>query len=349
VRLWEVAGGREIVSTAAPAGSRVALSPSGKWLAVAATDDIQVLDGSGRTRTLGRRGHSDRVTALEFLDDDQHLVSAGERSIRVWDHISGKEVRTIRSAQKGLEEFGAVEFLRLANDRLVAHVTGSGLGSSLREIETGREICTLDWRSGEDMPVSADAVTLASRTRTGIAFREIATGNLIAGLPLGHAEPIAAFAFSPAGEVLASAGRDGSVLLWDWRRAVGLHRPATAEPDAQQMLNWWDDLTDEDSSRAYRAIGKLAASKGQVPFLSRQLKSVRAQKEEERPLDESRLSLTTVRQLRATLVLEEVGTAEARDLLATLAKSSSHHLGRAAAAALNRLSRKAEQSERESK
>ena len=44
-------------------------------------------------------GHTDDITAVAFAPDSKTLVSAGggdDRTIKVWDAVAGKELRTIR-------------------------------------------------------------------------------------------------------------------------------------------------------------------------------------------------------------------------------------------------------------
>jgi hypothetical protein len=70
---------------------------------------------------------------------------------------------------------------------------------------------------------------------------------------------VSSLAFSPDSQRLASAHRDGTILVWDLTFAGRHTEHGQQKVDAGQMQQWWDDLASEDARRAFIAVNKLAA------------------------------------------------------------------------------------------
>src|SRR5207247_633941 len=85
-----------------------------------------------------------------------------------------------------------------------------------------------------------------------------------------HRGAITALAFDDAGGLLASAGLDTTVLVWETRDLPLARLPSPEDLSPEQVLRFWADLRDEDAASAQRAIRALAAG-GAVPFLRSQL------------------------------------------------------------------------------
>jgi hypothetical protein len=80
-------------------------------------------------------------------------------------------------------------------------------------------------------------------------------------------------AFSRDGKRLASAGADGSALVWDVHTLAlpGGAPPTRLPPPALEAL--WTDLAGEDAATAHRAVAVLVALPGQaLPFLKARLR-----------------------------------------------------------------------------
>src|SRR5262249_17858190 len=96
IRVWETAGGRELVvfGRAAPGlevGSKIAFGPDGKYLVVGgATVTVWDSETGHEVRTLeGSPKYADRVAVSR---DGKLVAAAGNGPVVVWDLASGREV-----------------------------------------------------------------------------------------------------------------------------------------------------------------------------------------------------------------------------------------------------------------
>src|SRR5262249_47655633 len=105
------------------------------------------------------------------------------------------------------------------------------------------------------------------------------TGKELISLAGQHSGPIWSLAFSPNGQLLATASgkwnkdEQGEVKVWDLSH---LPKPtiARAAPSDRQLEALWSDLPDSASPRAYRAIWDLSASsRVALPFLHKNAKA----------------------------------------------------------------------------
>jgi Tol biopolymer transport system component len=184
IKLWEVAGGKELRTIKMPAvaqsnfgGARtVAFSPDGKMLAGCSPDyTIRLWDVAMGKQVQLLKGFTTPSLCLGFSPDGKSLfASLMEQKVGIWDLASGKLART------------------------------------------------LETRAFGDVAISPDGKTLAvANGGNGVGLWDLATGQNIGNLPVNE-KGITVFwvVFSPDGRTLAAGGLGpgpvgGVVQLWD--------------------------------------------------------------------------------------------------------------------------------------
>ncbi len=152
----------------------------------------------------------------------------------------------------------------------------------LVEVQTGQELLRL---KGHDLTISALAWSADSRvlattdtTRNGnqkqatpsVRLWDTGTGKELARFDSLPSEA-KSLALSPDAATLAAGLSDGTILVWDVRKALA--RPAAPKLDKEELEACWAELAGDDAAKAYQAAGALAAASAQaVPLLRARLK-----------------------------------------------------------------------------
>jgi WD40 repeat protein len=242
VRLWDVAGCREVRRLAGEQGCafRVAFSPDGKLLATACC-------------RVGEHGYANRL----------------------WDVRTGKELRRFE-----LGELGGLAFSPDGKAFAWANVgqatpEDSDLGGvCLWDIAAGKELLRLPGKKERLHPVmfSPDGRTLATGDADNtVRLWDLVTGEERAQLE-GHEGAIVSLSYSRDGRRLVSCCRDGTGLVWEMGSGRQDGTLSTALLEAR-----WTDLAGGDAAQAWRAVWRLAGSAREaVPFFRERMRPVPA-------------------------------------------------------------------------
>jgi WD40 repeat protein len=224
-----------------PAGSSFAFSPDNKAVAWFEKDaSVQVADTTGKRRWClfdrPRERHFDRTwyQALTFSPDSRYLASWNyhDEDVYVWDLATGKQHRRLSSKSWNRDYYHRLRLSYSPDGRALA-VWGTHCPE--RHVEV--------WELA-----------------TGRRRRRIAR----------HPEPVNAAAFSPDNRLLATGGKDHTVLVWDvtGRAPDGQLRPVRYS--AGRLEELWGQLAEADPVPAHRAVWSLVAGpKDAVALLCR--------------------------------------------------------------------------------
>jgi hypothetical protein len=198
-----------------PAVTALALSPNAPLAAV--LGDRQVLLYHTETRQLlGLLSFPEGdVSVLRFSRDGRHLLAGGGQGgqsgrVVVWDVTTGKRAFAVG------DEGDSVLAADLSPDAQLVALGGPGRVVKIYSA-AGKLVHALkkhaDWMTC--LEFSRDGLLLASGDRNGGLFVwEVKGGKEFLNLR-GHTGPVHALRWRADADVLASAGQDGSVRLWD--------------------------------------------------------------------------------------------------------------------------------------
>jgi WD40 repeat protein/class 3 adenylate cyclase len=268
VRLWDPTTrrplGRPLVQ--AGPGNAVAFGP-GRLLAAGGTDGTVRVWDAGARRQVAQLKATSAVGDLAFSPDGRLLAAATGNGAVMWDverkrpldlplsggapaneiafSPTGRQVAVAGRDQVVVSDLRTRVGVRLPKRAAVAAIAFAG-GRHLAVARENGPVELWDLQNPEQAPrrlpaagtatavaVSPDGTRLAAAGAGGkITLVELASGRPLPVPLVGHADTVSGLAFAPGGGVLASAGDDGTAILWDARpdpRATELaHEPAPA-------------------------------------------------------------------------------------------------------------------------
>ncbi|GJJ14935.1 hypothetical protein Clacol_009205 [Clathrus columnatus] len=236
--------------------SSVAINLTGEWIAFGASKLGQLLvwEWQSESYVLKQQGHYFDMNTLAYSSDGQNIATGGDDGkVKVWNTTSGFCFVTFAEHTSAVS---AVEFVKQGQVVFSASLDGTVRAFDMiryRNFRTFTSPTPVQFSSLAVDP-SAEVVAAGSADSFEIFMWSVQTGKLL-DVFTGHEGPVSALAFSPTGNVLASASWDKSIRLWS---VYG--RSRTVEPFS---------LNSDALSLAFRPDGlELAASTldGQISF-----------------------------------------------------------------------------------
>jgi WD40 repeat protein len=197
-------------------------------------------------------GHSNHVTSLAFSRDGSFIASASmDNTIRLWDVISGQEAHTFRISAACVHniafspagrllasweaiwdvetkqivhalEQGECAAVAFSPDGTTLAVANNDGATKLWDVSSGQVVRTLDDPASNlshGIAFSPDGARLAVHREPNAMVKlwDVESGQLLRTWPQITEKYLHGVAFSPDGQLLASAGTEGTTLVWDVR------------------------------------------------------------------------------------------------------------------------------------
>ncbi len=263
LHLWNLATRRQVAAVSAHKGfaSGVDFSPDGTLVATSGSDGSIALWSAQTGARVGdpMTGHRGEVSHLAFSPDGGLLVSAGrDGTARLWDVGSRQMV-----GEPLLGHANAVRGVTFTPDG--QRVVSAGFDGMVRLWQVAITPSPIATFRGSDSPVldlaaGADAAVIAVASTDGTArvWRLDQGSYRLASTLTGHTGWVRSVAISPQGDLVATAGADRSIRLWNAATGQEIGGPLlghTGEvtgvafsPDGatmvssgrDQTLRWWD-------------------------------------------------------------------------------------------------------------
>ena len=248
VRVWSGQSGRRVHTLTEQTGNAVAVafSPDGEWVASASADGTaRIWKARNWGLAASLTGHTNALTNVAFSADGEHVVTTGrDRTARVSHTASGDELFVLAGARGPV---ASAAFSGIAESPIVTSGLDGAirtwdavfqpplaplaqLGTPITSVSVGDEVHArtsagrehvLALRDGSRLDVlpvpkrrprrvvGPDGTAATMRGTTVVLRKDESS------LVLRHRDRVNSIAFSPSGQLLATASRDRDARIWD--------------------------------------------------------------------------------------------------------------------------------------
>ena len=236
IKVWDVASGKELRTFTGVKGVvRLALSPDGKTLA-AGSDGGKIvfwqLVSGNEIRSLATAYQ--QVSAIAFSPSGRNLAVASWNTQRhgtsadlsLYETTTGKKLRTLA---KGDSPISSLAFSPSSHWVVVSRAMGFAFSDhrdvTFLSVGTGKEVLRIRQGSTDDcraLTVDARGSLVGGLVGDICYLWEAASGKEVCRLQ-GHRDWLRCLAFAPGGKLLATAGEDHTIVIWDVAKRRPLH------------------------------------------------------------------------------------------------------------------------------
>jgi WD40 repeat protein len=259
-RIWEVATGKLVLTLSGDTKgwvNRASFSSDSRFVVTAGPGNIARVWEVKTGNSIVLQGHTNVVRDAEFSRDGRYVVTAGwDGCVRVWNTGTGENRATFC--------YGTTIDRAVFSQDGDSIVTGGDFGARVWNVRTGSYVRLGPPDHINDVALSPDAkrvVTVAERT---VRLWGTKTGKHISTLR-GHSESVLQVAFSPDGQLIATASSDNTARLWEGKTGEEMavlqgHTMAVRHVEFSPDSEWVVTASDDWTARVWRPLNGASRS-----------------------------------------------------------------------------------------